>query len=252
MVHAEHLGCRWRAPSDRPMTARKGFKRHVRDRAKKTGESYTGALAHLRHRPEQGQHLSDLRSAERNNTPPTYGPIIVVSGPSGVGKSTTAHLVAAAFEKSVHLKTDDLLASVVSGWVDPSLPEAEDQNEAIGGALAVSAMGFAKDGYTTVVSGHLFPDGVAGLAAACANRGLSCHYAVLSADLDTCWERATARSPGRWPLVFEPFANLHARFTQLHMDDRFVIDAGGSPDTVSEAVLAAFRAGHLAVTDQPT
>ena len=57
-----------------------------------------------------------------------------------------SRLVAAAFDRSVHLKADDLMASIVSGWVDPNLPEAERQNEAIGGVLAVSAMSFVQDG----------------------------------------------------------------------------------------------------------
>ena len=35
------------------MTAKKRFKRHVRDRARKTGESYTAALAHARRPPEE-------------------------------------------------------------------------------------------------------------------------------------------------------------------------------------------------------
>lgn len=155
------------------MTARKGFKRHVRDRSRKTGESYTAALAHLRHRLEQEQPVSRpaTSDADSNRALPTYGPVIVVSGPGGVGKSTIAHLVAAAFERSVHLNTDDLMASVVSGWVDPNLPEAEHQNAAIGGVVAVSAMGFANDGYTTVVDGYLFPDGVVGLAAGAGAEG---------------------------------------------------------------------------------
>jgi predicted kinase len=177
--------------------------------------------------------------------PETPAPIIVVSGPSGVGKSTVAHLVAEAFPRAVHLRMDDFLASVVTGWVDPNLPEADRQNEAIGGALAVSAMGLADNGYTTVVDGHIFPEGAAGLAAACRHRGIACHYAVLAADLETCWERANVRVGGRRPLEFEPFAELHGRFARLDLPGRHLLDATRPPNTVSAAVLAGFRSGTL-------
>ena len=228
------------------MTARKHRKRLVRERQARTGESYTAALAHLRRRPAKEQSVPNpaTSSADRNGAT-TDRSIIVVSGPGGVGKATIAHLVASAFERSMHLNADDLMSSIVSGWVDPNLPEAEHQSEAIGGALAVSAMRLAEDGYLTVVSGYLFPDGVAGLAAACRRRALSCHYAVLMADLDTCWERASARGEGRWPLEFEPFARVHARFSQLELDDRHVIDAIGSPSAVGETVLVTWLAPEL-------
>jgi hypothetical protein len=58
------------------------------------------------------------------------------------------------------------MASVVSGGVDPGSPEGALQNSAVGAALAVSAMSFAQEGYTTVVDGNIFPDGVEGLAQA--------------------------------------------------------------------------------------
>ena len=179
-------------------------------------------------------------------------PLIVVSGPAGVGKTTVGRLVATEFDRSVHLTTDDFMAAIVSGWVDPNAPDASAQHEAVGGALAVSAMGFAGDGYTTVVDGHLFPDGVAGLAAACAARGIACHYVVLSAPLDTCWARARGRGEGRWPLEEAPVAALHARFAALGLDPRHVVDAGGSAEDVRDAVLVAFHAGRLAVADPTT
>ena len=176
--------------------------------------------------------------------------MIIVAGPAGVGKSTVGCAVAAAFDRSVHLKVDDLLASIVSGWVDPNAPEGDAQNWAVGAALAVSAMSFAEHGYTTVVDGTLFPDGAAGLAHACDARGLRCHYVVLMADLDTCWARAHVRGGGRWPLVHEPFVRLHARYADLELGPGRVIDASGTPGDVCGAVLAALLEGRLLMRDE--
>jgi hypothetical protein len=218
-------------------------------RKAQSGESSTAALAHVRHRPEQEQSMSDqLSDAGSETSEMAHGAVIVVSGPGGVGKSTVSHLIAAAFDRSVHLNTDGFMASVVSGWVDPNLPGAERQNEAVGAAFVVSAMSFAEEGYTTIVDGYLFPDGVAGLAGACAARGLSCHYVVLTADLDTCWVRASNRGEGRWPLEFQPFASVHEKFGHLDVDARHLVDATGSSESVRDDVLSAFQAGRLTAT----
>src|SRR5690348_7458007 len=88
-----------------PMTAKRRFKRHVRERARKTGESYTAALAHVRQRPEREQSMSDqVSDAHDGAGDAALGPVIVVSGPCGVGKSTVSALIAAGFDRSVHLK----------------------------------------------------------------------------------------------------------------------------------------------------
>jgi predicted kinase len=193
-----------------------------------------------------------MASVAVNDNAASRGSVIIVSGAAAVGKTTVSRLVAAAFDRSVHLQADDLMASIVSGWVDPNLPEAEQQNEAIGGVLAVSAMSFAENGYTTVVDGYLFPEGVDGLAEACISRGLSCHYVVLTADLDTCWTRARSRGEGRWPLEFSPFAAVHGKFDGLDLDERHLVEAIGTPEAERDAVLSAFRTGDLIATEQPS
>jgi predicted kinase len=180
----------------------------------------------------------------------SQAPIIVVSGPGGVGKSSVARRVAAAFERSVHLEADAFAASIVSGWVDPNLPAAAQQNESVGAAFAVSAMSFAEHGYAVVADGYLFPDGVDGVAVACAARGVSCHYVVLTADLDTCWARAQGRGEGRWPLEYAPFSAVHTRFAELPLDARHRVDATMSVELVADAVLSAFRDGRLDVTPE--
>ena len=86
-------------------------------------------------------------------------PILIVTGPSGVGKTTVSRLVAAAFgEKSAHVRIDDFTRFVVNGWVEPWLPESSHQNEVLGGAVVTTAITFAKGGYSVVVDGHVFPD----------------------------------------------------------------------------------------------
>jgi hypothetical protein len=91
---------------------------------------------------------------------------------------------------------------------------------------------------------HLKADG---LAAACATRDLECHYALLQADLDTCWSRAESRGEGRWPLERDPFVGVHTRFRELALPTRHVVDAMPAAASVRDAVVAAHRSGQLAV-----
>lgn len=171
-------------------------------------------------------------------------PILVVTGPSGAGKTTVGRMVAATFELSVHIQSDDFVQFVVKGWVDPSLPASAGQNHVLGGAIAAAAMQFAEGGYAVVLDGHWLPDGLEGLTQMCVRRGVPLHYAVLRPDLATCLARVGQRRPGD-PEHPEAFARLHARFADLGDHEPSVIDAGGSPDDVAAALLAAFAAGQL-------
>jgi len=174
-------------------------------------------------------------------------PILVVSGPSGAGKTTVAKLIASSFEKSAHIAIDEFLRFIASGWVDPRLPTAASQNVVVGVSVAASAIQFARGGYTVVVDGHLFPDGAEGMSSICRASGIGLHFAVLRPDLATCEERAAQRPPGtgRFRTDATSVRELYSRFTRLGAYEANVIDSSSSPADAAEAVLAAFHCGRL-------
>lgn len=173
-------------------------------------------------------------------------PILVLSGPSGAGKTTIGQLVAKAFDPSVLVRADDLMLSIVNGWVEPWLPESAHQNEVLGAAVAAEAIQFATGGYMVVVDGTFFPGGVEGMSQICARRGVHLHYAVLRPDLETCRSRVAQRGSGD---PDDPeFSHLHFRFADLGGREANVIDALGKPQVVAEAVLSAFASNDLCVS----
>jgi len=171
-------------------------------------------------------------------------PIIVVAGPSGAGKTTVGRMVAAAFDPSAHVRMDHFTAFVVNGRVDPWLPESGHQNHVVGGAAAAAAIGLAEGGYTVVLDGHVFPDGLEGLREVCRLRGVPLHYAVLRPDLPTCLARVSQRELGE-PDDPGLHARLHARYTDLGGYEANVIEGPGAPADVAGAILAAVAAGQL-------
>lgn len=175
-------------------------------------------------------------------------PVLVVSGPSGAGKTAVARLVAAAFESSVHIQADAYTPFVVNGWVEPWLPEAARQNDVLGGAIAAAALEFAVDGYTVVLDGHVFPEAVGALTRRSARRGVPVYYAVLRPNLETCLRRVSRRRAGD-PGDQGTFARLHARYSALGTYETHVVDATGTPEGIASAVLEAISSERLRVNE---
>ena len=162
--------------------------------------NYGHALPQCRQRIGQSVRVADL---------------LVVTGPSCVGKSTVGRLVAADLEQSAHVRLDSFLSSVVAGRVDPWRPDATHQNRIVGGAAVASTMQFIAGGYSVVFDGTIFPDAIDELAEACQHREIPFHYVVLRCDLTTCIDRTVARDGERPSGVSRgtPRQILHARST---------------------------------------
>lgn len=88
------------------------------------------------------------------------GPLWVLSGSPGVGKSSVAHALLRQYPRGLHLPVDDLRELVVSGLVHPSLdhpPEAVRQFRLARRAAAFHARLYAEAGFAVVVDDVLWP-----------------------------------------------------------------------------------------------
>ena len=155
--------------------------------------------------------------------------------------------MAAAFDLSVHIRTDDFARFFVGGWIDAWRPESAHQNDVKGAAVTAAAIQFAVGGYTVVFDGHFFPEGLEGMVRMCQPRAVPVHYAVLRVDLDTCMARAAQRGPGAAQFTFDAtrLTQLHARFAHLGVYEAHTIDASPAAQDVADTVLTAFARGRL-------
>lgn len=164
------------------------------------------------------------------------GHVLILTGPPGSGKTTTAaSLVAASGIPAVHLHSDDFWHYIKSGLIQPYLPEAHAQNQTVMDVLAGAAEGYAKGGFFVVVDGIMGPwflDPFRVLS-------VPLHYIVLRPVLDEAIERCRLRGgdtltdPG-------PISALHQQFSSLGALEHHVIDTAGlNREATLEAVQAA-------------
>lgn len=175
----------------------------------------------------------------------TPGTVVIVTGPPGGGKSTTARSLAASFERSVHLHSDDFWHSIVSGAIAPYLPESHGQNETVMEVIRSAAFAYAAGGYVTVVDGivgpwmlhHFLSPGDVGRAPAM-------QYIVLRPSREETLRRAQSRGTPDALIDPGPVSSLWDQFSDLGEWEGHVIDTTShSPADTVAAVRAAMTSG---------
>lgn len=171
--------------------------------------------------------------------------VIILTGPPGAGKSTTARALAETFPRSVHLHTDDFWHFIASGAIPPYLPESDAQNQTVMRAIRAAALAYAAGGFTTIVDGIIGPWMLHHFRshdpAAPAPR---LHYAVLRPALPETLRRAQARTAPDALVDEEPIASLWAQFADLGALEPHAIDTTGhDPADTARAVASAIAGG---------
>lgn len=175
-------------------------------------------------------------------------PILIVTGPPGVGKTTTAEILAARSTRAVHLEADAFFRFIRSGYVEPWEPESHEQNQIVMRIVAAAAAGYAAAGYFTIIDGIVIPTWfLEPLCDALHDAGYPVAYAVLRAPRSICTARVQSREGE--PLVDAAvIEQLWQSFADLGDLERNALDLGGrNPEEAADVLAQQLADGLLVV-----
>lgn len=174
-------------------------------------------------------------------------PVLILTGPPGVGKTTAAAILLGRFSRAVHLEADHFFRYIRSGYVEPWRSESHEQNQAVTGIVAEAAAGYAAAGYSTVVDGIFIPGWfLEPLRDTLRDGGHAVAVAVLRAPLSACIARVEEREgvPG---IDAEAIERIWRSFADLGDFEANALDLEGeSADEVADLLARRLEEGALA------
>ncbi len=174
-------------------------------------------------------------------------PITVITGPPGAGKTTIAAALARSTRLGVHLVTDTWYRWIVTGFVAPWKPEANDQNATVIEAIGASAARLAAGGYDVVVDGIVGPWFLDRLITA-AGHPDRVAYVILRPSRQAALDRAVRRTGDRELRDPDPITLMYEAFEDLGPFERHVVDTTDQdPDETLTLVTTGLERGTFAV-----
>lgn len=168
------------------------------------------------------------------------GEVLVLTGPPGSGKTTTAQALAVQpGVPKVHLHADDFWHFIGNGAIAPYLPEAHRQNGVVIDVLAGAAERYARGDYFVIVDGILGPWFLQPFSA----MARPVHYIVLRPRLEVAIQRCRDRGGDT---LTDPrhITALHEQLSSLGDLERHVLRTEGQdPAQTTREVAKALLSG---------
>jgi predicted kinase len=167
-------------------------------------------------------------------------PVLILTGPPGVGKTTVAAILACRAERAVHLEADRFFLFIRSGFIEPWDPASDEQNQLVMKTAAAAAASYAAAGYRTVLEGIVIPRWTLGVIRETLEAsGVPAAYAVLRAPHPVCAGRVHEREGD--PDLLEPsvLAAISSEFDDLGEFERHAIDVAGMDAEQAAAAISA-------------
>jgi len=170
--------------------------------------------------------------------------IIILSGPIGAGKSTTAcELIKLLPEPLVYIEGDSFWKHIVKGRPDFSGKENLRMNAS---AIFAAAIPYALYGHTVLLDFAFTPAALKKAIEVATRRQIPVKYVVLRPDMEICANRAANRKEWAFAEYDEPLQRLYRAFD--NMQSNIIYDNTGNAAEIASKIIEGLDDGMFDVS----